>query len=88
VKAPALSQTSPALVSDLTAPAILGLPNRRAFEPFLDEIGVASTKIGRRRFARLDAILRAIDARTGATTAPEWSEDNVIALAAGKRGAR
>jgi hypothetical protein len=76
--------TTPALVSDLTAPAVLGLPNRRAFVPFVTALGVTPLKIGRRWFCRLDSILAAIDARTGSTApAAAWSADDVVRRAAG-----
>lgn len=74
------------VVSDRTAPTVLGLPNARAFVGFLAALGVTPVKVGRRWYARLDAILAAIDARTGATTARAWNEDELIERAA--RGTR
>jgi hypothetical protein len=65
------------LVSDLTAPAVLGLPHARAFLPFLTALDVPSAKVGRRRFARLDLILAALDRLSGATPVP-WSEAEMI----------
>jgi hypothetical protein len=76
------------LVSDKTATTILSLPSPTTFLPFLLALGITPLKVGRRWYARLDAILAAIDTRTGATPPrSEWSEEAMIAKACG-RGSR
>lgn len=81
----ATSESAPALVSDRTAVQVLGVPSARAFPSFLSALGVPSVKLGRRRYARLDLILRALDERAGVPTAGTWSEADMLARATGQR---
>jgi hypothetical protein len=76
---------TPIVVTDHTAVTVLGLPHPRAFLPFLAQLGVSSVKIGRRRYARLDSILAAIDERTAARPQSSWSEADMLARAIGGR---
>jgi hypothetical protein len=88
VKAPPLAVVAAAIVSDTTSLAVLGLTGRQ-FRAFLREQAVPHTKIGRRTVARVDRVLDAIDRLSGAEPArAPWSEDDVIARAARKTGAR
>jgi hypothetical protein len=77
--------TAPALVSDKTATTILSLPSPTTFIPFVSALGITPVKVGRRWYARLDLILRAIDERTGATPRATWSEADMLAKAIGGR---
>jgi hypothetical protein len=72
-----------AVVSDATAMACLGLTPRQ-FRAFVREHQVPHARIGRRTCARMDHVLATIDRLSGAAL-PAWSEDEVIARAAGGR---
>jgi hypothetical protein len=76
---------APVLVSDKTATTILSLPSSTTFIPFLAALGVKPFKIGRRWYARLDAILTAFDDRSGAARRTEWSEADMLERAIGAR---
>ena len=85
MKASSAALATAIVVSDATAPAVLGLTGRQ-FRAFLREHDVAHAKIGRRTVARVDRVLEALDRLAGAIPLAAWSEDNVVALAA--RGRR
>jgi hypothetical protein len=75
---------APAVVSDATSLAVLGLTPRQ-FRAFLIAQSVPHAKIGRRTVARLDRVLEVIDRLSGARITAPWNEDEIIARAAGRR---
>jgi hypothetical protein len=70
---------APALVSDASAPAVVGLTPLQ-FRRALREHGVAHCKIGRRTLARVEDVVALVDRLSGRVTAA-MTEDEVVALA-------
>ena len=75
-RATAAVSVAPPLVSDLTAPHLVGLDGR-PFRDFLRAAKIPHAIVGRRVLARLELVVEAVDrlAATGSTETPETSED-------------
>ena len=78
------SAPTPIVVTDRTAPELLGL-TPRSYREWLRAAGIPHATICRRTVARVEHIVDAIDRLSGAEPRPTWSED---AASVGLRGAR
>jgi hypothetical protein len=82
---PRTQAVTPLCVTDRTCVTIFGVP-WTSLRPWLIERGVAIVHIGRRPVVRVDAVLAAIDCNAGVTSQPQLTEDQIVAIAAGRRG--
>jgi len=76
--------TSPVLVTQVTAPAVLGIP-RRVFLALLKSRNIPFAKLGRLHVARLDDVLAALGLDTPSASTPQWTPAKLTETLAPKR---
>ncbi len=74
------------VVSDQTSLAVVGL-DARQFRAFVREHGVPHVEQHRHVLARVSDVLEALDRLAGGKPRTSWSEEDVVAVAAGRRRA-